>query len=60
MPDRRVARHLGDQVDVERVQRGLEAHARGGHRSFASGMAGADHDYVELFGKLHREKADPR
>ena len=48
-----IARHLRDQVDVQRVERGLQAHARGGHRGLASGMTGADHDYVELFGELH-------
>ena len=48
-----IARHLGDQVDVERVEGGLQPHAGGGHGGFASGMSGADHDYVELFGELH-------
>ena len=51
--DRRIARHLRDQVDVERVESSLQAHARRGHGGLASGMAGADHDYVELFGELH-------
>ena len=54
--DGRIARHLRDQVDIERVQRGLQAHARGGHGGLASGMAGADDDYVELFGELHSIK----
>ncbi len=51
--DCRVARHLRDQVDVERVKGGLQPHARRGHRGFAASMAGADHDHVELFGELH-------
>lgn len=50
-----VARHLRDQVDIQRVERRLEAHACGGHRGLASGMAGADNNYVELFGELHQE-----
>ena len=35
------------------IERGLQAHARGGHGGLASGMSGADDDYVELFGELH-------
>ena len=54
-----VARHLRDQVDVERVERGLQAHARGRHRGLASGMAGADYDNVELFGEPHKELRVP-
>ena len=52
-PTAGIARHLRDQVDVQRVERGLQAHACGGHGGLASGMAGADHDYVELFGERH-------
>ena len=48
-----VARHLRDQVDVERVEGGLQAHARRSHRGLASGMAGADDNDVEMFGELH-------
>src|SRR5215467_15861198 len=51
--DRRIARHLRDQVDVERVQRSLQTHACGGHRSFASGMPGPHHHHVELFREPH-------
>ena len=54
----RIARHLCDQVDVERVQSGLQAHARGGHGGLAPGMAGSDHNYVELFGELHANRVD--
>src|SRR5208282_1865642 len=48
-----VAGHLRDQVDVEREEGGLEAHAGGGHGSFASGVAGADYYYVEMFVEWH-------
>jgi hypothetical protein len=48
-----VARHLSNQVDIKSVEGGLQAHARGGHRGLASGMAGADHDDIELFSELH-------
>ena len=51
--DRRIARHLRDQVDVEGVEGSLQSHTRGSHRCFAPGMSGADYDYVELFGELH-------
>ena len=52
--DGRIAGHLRDQVDVQRVERGLQAHAGGGHGGLASGMAGADDHYVELFGEWHQ------
>ena len=48
-----IAGHLRDQVDVQRVERGLQAHARGSHGGLASGMTGADDNYVELFSELH-------
>ena len=50
--DGRIAGHLRDQIDVEREQRGAQPHARGSHGGFAAGMAGADNDYVVLFGVL--------
>jgi len=53
---RRIARHLRDQVDVERVERSLQPHARRSHGGLASGMASADDDYLELFRALHRER----
>ena len=55
---RRIARHLRNQVDVERVERGLQAHARGGHGGLASGMAGTHHHYIELLCELHLETAE--
>src|SRR6266851_6476668 len=51
--NRRITRHLRNQVDVQCVERGLQSHARRGHRGLASSMAGADNNYVELFRKLH-------
>ena len=48
-----IAAHLGDEVEVHGDERGLEAHARGGHRGFAAGMACADHGDIVLFGKSH-------
>jgi len=44
-----VAGHLGDQVGIQSKQGGLETHAGGRHGGFAAGMAGSDHDYIELF-----------
>jgi len=48
----RVARHLGDQVDIQREERRLQAQASGCHGGFASGMTGSDHDNVEMFVKF--------
>ena len=48
-----VAGHLRDQVYVQRVEGGLQAHAGRGHGCFASGMTSANHDYVEMFGEGH-------
>jgi hypothetical protein len=47
-----VAGHLRDQIDVERVKRGLEAHACRSHGSFASGMTSADDHYIELLSEM--------
>jgi hypothetical protein len=41
-----IAGHLGDQVQIHRYHRGLEAQAGTRSRGFASGMAGSNHDYV--------------
>ena len=49
-----VAAHLGDQVEVEGEERGAQAHARGGHRCLAAGVARANHNDIELFGKRHQ------
>jgi hypothetical protein len=48
-----IARHLRDEIDVEREERGLETHAGCGHGSLASGVAGADYYYVEMFIEGH-------
>jgi hypothetical protein len=55
--DSRIAGHLRDEIDVERVESGLQAHACACHRSFASGVSGADYDDVELFGELRHFQA---
>src|SRR5690242_9654370 len=49
---RRIARHLRDQIDVQREQGCLQPHARTGHRGLASGMSSADNNNVEMFGEL--------
>ena len=48
-----IAAHLRDEVEVHGDERGLEAHARGGHGGLAAGVAGADDDDVVLFGESH-------
>ena len=54
--DGRIAGHLRDEIDVQGVERGLQAHAGRGHGGFASGVSGADHDYIELFGEVGHGK----
>ena len=51
--DGRIAAHLGDEVEVHGNERGPEAHTRGGHGGFASGVTGAHNDDVVLFGERH-------
>jgi len=45
-----VAGHLRDEVEVEREERGAEAHACGRGCGFAAGVASADDEYVEALG----------
>src|SRR5262249_27977212 len=56
----RVARHLRDQIDIERVQRGFQPHARAGDGSLAASMPGSDHYDIEVFSELHREAIQPK
>jgi hypothetical protein len=46
-----VAGHLGDEVDIESIEGGFQAHAGGGHGGFASGVPGAYYYDIELFGE---------
>ena len=56
-----VAGHLRDEIDVEGIEGGPQAHAGGGQGSFTSGVASTYHDKVELLGELlHRLKKTPR
>ncbi len=49
-----VAGHLGDEIDVEGIEGGFQAHAGGGHGGLAAGVSGANDYYVELFSEaLH-------
>jgi len=48
-----VAAHLGNEVEVHSDERGLEAHARGGHGGLAAGMTGAHDNDIVLFGESH-------
>ncbi len=41
-----VARHLGDQIQVHRDHRGLQAQARAGSRGFTARVSGADYNHV--------------
>ncbi len=48
-PNRGVTRHLGDEIDVQSEEGGLQPHARGRHGGLTSGVPGADYHYIELF-----------
>jgi hypothetical protein len=49
-----VAAHLGDEIEVHGDERRLKAHASGSHGGFATGVTGADHGDVVLFGESHQ------
>jgi hypothetical protein len=51
--NRRIARHLADEVEVQSDQPGFRAESRRGRRRLTTRMAGADHDYIECFVKRH-------
>src|ERR1700674_3265821 len=49
-----VTRHLRDQIDVQRIESGLQPQASRRHRGFASGMTSPHHHHLEMFVKrLH-------
>jgi hypothetical protein len=48
-----IAAHLRDQVEVHGDEGCFEAHARGGHCGFATGVPGAHNGYIVLLGKGH-------
>ncbi len=52
--DRGIAGHLRDQVEIQRKQRGAQAHAGTRHGGFAACVAGADDDEIVLFREGHR------
>ena len=49
--NRRIARHLCNQINVQGEECGVQSHARGRHRRLAAGMSRADYDHIKLFGK---------
>src|SRR6266404_1174710 len=52
--NRRITRHLRDQIDVQSIKSGLQPHASSRHRRFASGMPSPHHHHLEMFVKrLH-------
>src|SRR5205807_2935047 len=48
-----IAGHLRNQINVQRVERGLQSHAPAGYSSLAAGMSSTDHDDVELLAEFH-------
>ncbi len=57
--DSGIAGHLRDEINVERVKRGPQPHARRSHSGFATGMAGADYNDVVGFCELQRQENFP-
>jgi hypothetical protein len=53
-PDRRIARHLSQRLDVVGEQKSPTTGPRGRKRGLGPGVAAADHDDIELGGELHR------
>ena len=51
--DSGVAGHLCDQINVEGVEGGLQAHAGASNSSLAAGVSGADDCDVEILCELH-------
>ena len=52
-PDRGVARHLAQRLDVVREQKRAATYAGRGERGLRAGMTAADDNDVETHGKLH-------
>ena len=52
-PDRRVAAHLAQRLDVLGQQQRPRTAARRGQRCLGTGMSAANHDDIERFLKLH-------
>src|SRR5437868_2137211 len=52
-PSCRIAGHLGNEVNIEGIKSGFQAHASRGHSGLATGVSGTDVDYIELFRKTH-------
>src|SRR5689334_22494712 len=44
-----VARHLPDEIEIQRAQAGLDAQARSRRRRLAARVPGAGHDHIEDF-----------
>src|ERR1041384_3829319 len=51
--NRRVARHLADEIKIQRDQSGFSAETSCGRRGLTTSMAGANHDYIEDLIKRH-------
>jgi hypothetical protein len=56
----RVAGHLRDQVGVDRVESGFQAHARRSHRGLAPRVPRAHHHYIVSFREARNHDWKPR
>jgi hypothetical protein len=55
-----IAGHLRDEIEIDRVKRGPQAHPRRSHGGLAAGVSRADYDYVVFFRKTRNHKWKPR
>ena len=51
--DSRIARHLADQIEIQRQQRRVGSQPRGGGRRFAARVAGANYHHIKEFIEDH-------
>ena len=51
--DSRIAGHLRDEINIQRVKGCLQAHARAGDCGLASSVSSSDYDDLELLRELH-------
>src|SRR6266571_374051 len=55
----RVARHLANEVEVDRVERGRETHARRGHRRFTARVLRTNNHLIVFFREARNHNPFP-
>ena len=59
-PNRRIARHLSQRLDIVGEQKSPTTGPRGGKGRLGPSVAATDHDDIESSGKLHRFEQENR